>query len=76
MAALKRSLNAMVRRHEALRTTFVAREGRPVQVIAPTVHLKLLLVDLSALEAEEQERASTGLPSRRRSSPSTWRVAL
>ncbi|MCP4686752.1 MAG: AMP-binding protein, partial [Desulfobacterales bacterium] len=33
--ALKRSLDEIVRRHEALRTTFTAIDGKPVQVIAP-----------------------------------------
>ncbi|NJN82949.1 MAG: hypothetical protein HC802_12170 [Caldilineaceae bacterium] len=34
VAALEASINAIVARHEALRTTFAKREGRPVQVIA------------------------------------------
>jgi amino acid adenylation domain-containing protein len=34
-AALRRSLDAMVERHEALRTTFHSRRGTPVQVIGP-----------------------------------------
>ncbi len=53
--ALRRSLSEIVWRHEALRTTFVARHGHPVQVIAPPGHLRLLLVDMSNLVAEEQE---------------------
>src|SRR5690348_18451666 len=35
VAALDRSLNEIVRRHEALRTTFVDLEGQPRQRIAP-----------------------------------------
>jgi amino acid adenylation domain-containing protein len=34
-SALKRSLDAIVERHEALRTTFHNRQGTPVQVIGP-----------------------------------------
>ena len=33
--ALEQSLNALWRRHDALRTTFTAPDGRPTQVIAP-----------------------------------------
>ncbi len=53
--ALERSLNEIVQRHEALRTTFVAMEGRPVQVIAPVLSLPLSVVDLSWLSEGEQE---------------------
>jgi amino acid adenylation domain-containing protein len=55
-AALERTLAEIVRRHEALRTTFGAAEGRPVQVIAaespePVLHH----VDLTALPSESRE---------------------
>ena len=46
---LRRSLDEIVRRHEALRTRFVAREGLPRQRIAPELKLPLDFVDLSAL---------------------------
>src|SRR5689334_2278187 len=49
IGALAASLNEIVRRHEALRTTFAAVEGRPYQVISPSLHLPLPLVDLCAL---------------------------
>ncbi|MBA2672061.1 non-ribosomal peptide synthetase [Ramlibacter sp.] len=39
--ALERTLNEVVRRHEALRTTFVIVEGAPVQVIAECLHVPL-----------------------------------
>ncbi|HEX4962825.1 MAG TPA: non-ribosomal peptide synthase/polyketide synthase [Thermoanaerobaculia bacterium] len=39
----------IVRRHEALRTTFSAREGRPVQLVAPRLALPLPVVDLEGL---------------------------
>jgi amino acid adenylation domain-containing protein len=50
-AACAAALNAAVRRHEALRTTFAEQEGRPVQVIAPpaTVAVPLPAVDLTAV---------------------------
>ncbi|MBW4611885.1 MAG: amino acid adenylation domain-containing protein [Desmonostoc vinosum HA7617-LM4] len=53
VAALHRSLNEIVCRHEALRTTFTTVAGQPVQVIAPAVTLVLPLVDLQ--EFAEQE---------------------
>jgi len=51
VAALERSLNAIVGRHETLRTTFSAVEGRPFQVIAPAYALPLPWVDLRPLPA-------------------------
>ncbi len=54
-AILIRSLNEVVRRHEALRTTFPTVDGRPRQVIAPALTLALPVVDLSSLPAAERE---------------------
>src|SRR4051794_24323324 len=34
---LGRAINEIVRRHEALRTTFTSIDGEPVQVIAPSL---------------------------------------
>ena len=44
--ALHKALNAIVRRHEVLRTTFAAVDGFPVQVIAPERRVELELIDL------------------------------
>src|SRR5215204_7529094 len=41
VAVLARALNAMVARHEALRTSFAAVEGRPAQVVAPALAVPL-----------------------------------
>jgi amino acid adenylation domain-containing protein len=49
LPALAASLGEMVRRHEALRTTYVARGDRPVQVVAPDAAWALPLIDLAAL---------------------------
>jgi len=55
IAALEQSLNEIVRRHEALRTTFTAVDGQPAQVIAPTLTLRLPIVDLQELLEAERE---------------------
>ncbi|MCP4657069.1 MAG: non-ribosomal peptide synthetase, partial [bacterium] len=47
--ALVESLNAIVARHEALRTTFASHEGKPYQVIAAALTLRLPVVDLRRL---------------------------
>jgi non-ribosomal peptide synthetase component F len=54
IAALEQSLNEIVRRHEALRTTFVLVEGQPFQRIAPALNLTLPLIDLRQLSLEER----------------------
>ncbi|MBV9111152.1 MAG: amino acid adenylation domain-containing protein, partial [Gemmatimonadetes bacterium] len=54
-AALERALGEVVRRHEALRTTFAEQDGAPVQVIAPFAGFALPAEDLSALDPDERE---------------------
>jgi amino acid adenylation domain-containing protein len=50
--ALAGSLAAIARRHETLRTTFVAVQGEPWQIIAGDGSLPLPVIDLGALPAE------------------------
>jgi amino acid adenylation domain-containing protein len=58
VAALERSLNEVVRRHETLRTTFIADNGLPLQVIAEHSHTPLPVIDLSGHpDAEGRARA-------------------
>ena len=60
-AALKLSLNEIVRRHESLRTTFSVVDGEPVQVIAPPAEFSLPVLDLSdnfARAGEEAQRVA------------------
>ncbi|HEX5717709.1 MAG TPA: amino acid adenylation domain-containing protein [Thermoanaerobaculia bacterium] len=52
--ALERSFNEVVRRHEALRTTFAVGDGRVRQVIAPALHVDLAMMDLRTLSADAQ----------------------
>ncbi|MCP4661353.1 MAG: AMP-binding protein, partial [bacterium] len=54
-AVLARSLNEIVRRHEALRTSFKSVGGHPVQVIAPKLDLALPVIDLRGLAPDLRE---------------------
>jgi amino acid adenylation domain-containing protein len=60
--ALEQSLNEIISRHEALRTTFVTVDGRPAQRIAAALKIKVSLTNLDALaedaQATEVERLS------------------
>ena len=53
--ALKQALGEIVRRHEALRTTFCMRDGEPVQVIAEQWSVQLPIIDLSAAPAVDPD---------------------
>ncbi|HSN96720.1 MAG TPA: amino acid adenylation domain-containing protein, partial [Candidatus Nanopelagicales bacterium] len=54
--ALRRVFDEVVRRHEALRTTFASRDGSPVQIIHSPAPSALPVVDLSGLPTEERQR--------------------
>jgi amino acid adenylation domain-containing protein/FkbM family methyltransferase len=53
--ALEQTLNEIVRRHEALRTVFPTRDGKPFQFINPPYQLTLEPLDLSELPDQERE---------------------
>src|SRR3954469_17270637 len=53
LAALERSLSAIVARHESLRTTFATIDGQPAQVIAAPAPLALPVADLRWLPEAE-----------------------
>ena len=53
--ALERSLNALVNRHETLRTTFVLEANSLMQVIAEAAPLKLAVHDLRTFPLSERE---------------------
>jgi amino acid adenylation domain-containing protein/non-ribosomal peptide synthase protein (TIGR01720 family) len=55
LAALEQSFNEIIRRHEALRTTFVAENGPARQIILPARTVKLPIVNLSEIDPSEQE---------------------
>ncbi|HWM91031.1 MAG TPA: amino acid adenylation domain-containing protein [Thermoanaerobaculia bacterium] len=54
-AALAGTLSEIVRRHEALRTTFRISGGRPVQEIHPPAPVSLPWIDLGALPSDLRE---------------------
>ncbi|HTK11072.1 MAG TPA: amino acid adenylation domain-containing protein, partial [Ktedonobacteraceae bacterium] len=60
---LERSLNTLVDRHEALRTIFRTRDGKPVQVITPTLKLILPALELQYLPPAEREAEARRLAS-------------
>ena len=56
VTALEQSINEIVRRHEALRTSFAVREGIPFQAIASAVTINIPVIDLQGLaEASVQQ---------------------
>jgi amino acid adenylation domain-containing protein len=55
LPALEQSLNEIIRRHEALRTTFSVVRGQPVQVIAAQQTFQLPLLDLRDLTVSQRE---------------------
>lgn len=54
--ALKHSLDALIRRHEVLRTQFVSVEGRPLQQILSSWQLNISVIDLSGYSADEERQ--------------------
>ena len=52
VAVLERCLNTIAQRHEILRTSFPMVENNPVQLISPSFHLALPVLDLCALSKE------------------------
>ncbi len=54
VAALERSLNEIVRRHESLRTSFTVENGRTMQAIATDMALPMPVIDLQGLPEGDQ----------------------
>jgi amino acid adenylation domain-containing protein len=58
---LERCFNEIVRRHEALRTTFSTVEEEPVQVIAASTNVSLPVIDISDFSESEREEEARRL---------------
>jgi alpha-ketoglutarate-dependent taurine dioxygenase len=61
VAAMERSLNEIIRRHEVLRTTFATVAGESKQVIRQKVQLRIVVESLEDLPAGEREREAQKL---------------
>src|SRR5262249_23308929 len=61
VAVLEQSFNELIRRHEALRTTFATVRGQLVQVIVSALHITLTVQDLRALPETERDDAAQRL---------------
>jgi amino acid adenylation domain-containing protein len=66
---LERSLNEIIRRHEALRTTFASVNEQPIQVIKPSLSLTIPITDLSQLPEFEREAETKRIASEEASRP-------
>ena len=54
--ALRRAIDAVVARHEALRTTFRSVDGEPMQVVSPPAPVPCPVVDLAGANPDEVRR--------------------
>lgn len=59
--ALERALNAVVARHEALRTTFQIVDGEPSQVVHEAMAIPVSVIDLSQEDAAQRDRRTVEL---------------
>ena len=59
--ALEAAVEALVERHEVLRTCFVAENGRPMQVIEESARVPVRVIDLRGEPAGEREQQARAL---------------
>ncbi|MFN0056081.1 MAG: amino acid adenylation domain-containing protein [Planctomycetales bacterium] len=69
VAALARSLSEIVRRHEALRTTFVLVDGQPQVAVLETSSFRLMVSDLEGIPASVCETEARRLAAEEASRP-------
>jgi amino acid adenylation domain-containing protein len=53
--ALEKSLNEIIRRHEALRTCFRLKDGQPLQVVSSQYSFRLPVIDLKSAAPDRQD---------------------
>lgn len=58
LGLLQRCFDALIQRHEILRTTYTVIDGQPMQVIEDSSPVRLNIVDLRGREADEREAES------------------
>src|SRR5207245_720547 len=59
--SLAHALSGVIERHESLRTTFVAHDEQPVQIITSALSFPLSIMDLGSLSVEAGEREARRL---------------
>ncbi len=59
LSVLEQSFRAMIRRHEALRTTFAVENGEPIAIVGADAPLAIEVVDLRPLPLQEREAAAS-----------------
>ncbi|MDH3603845.1 MAG: condensation domain-containing protein, partial [Candidatus Tectomicrobia bacterium] len=69
IAVLKTSINEVIKRHEALRSTFGEQDGQPVQYIAPTLTVDLPVIDRPHLTPAEQDEVAKALATEQAQEP-------
>lgn len=55
LAALRHAVNAIVQRHESLRTRFIEENGEALQIVMPQMAIEVPVEDLRGLTNEERE---------------------
>jgi amino acid adenylation domain-containing protein/non-ribosomal peptide synthase protein (TIGR01720 family) len=55
LVSFERTLQEIIRRHEALRTNFISHNGQPIQVIQQNSSWQMALIDLQDLPTSERE---------------------
>ena len=55
ISALEKAVNAIISRHEVLRTTFDSVEGQPVQVISPVLSIPISVIDFREEDPRHRE---------------------